>query len=99
MLKMATPLKVKSIETLKHKTDKYILETLYFPAISDKGQKVVACIHCKLYLADNLRANIFIGNDIIGTKGITIDIAKKKAYIPSCKALLLISACQQGQYV
>lgn len=99
MLKMATPLKVRSIETLKHKTDKYILEALYFPAISNKGQRIVACIRCKLYLVDNLRANILIGNDIIGTKGITIDIAKKKTYVPSCKAPLLISARQQGQYV
>lgn len=99
ILKMATPLKVRGMGTSKHKTNKYILKTLYFPAISNKGQQVVACIHCELYFVNNLRANILIGNDIIGAKGITIDIAKEKAYIPGCQATISITARQHGQFI
>ena len=96
ILKMATLLKVRGIGTLKHGTDKYVFKALYFPAIGDKGQQVITCIHCELHLVDNLKTNIPIENDIIGTKGIIINIAKKKTYVPGCKALLLISACQLG---
>ena len=93
---MATPLKVRGIEISKHKTDKYVLEPLYFSAISDKGQRMIVCIHHKLHIVDNLRANILIGNDLISAKGITIDIAKEKAYIPECKAIVSITAKQHG---
>ena len=96
ILKMATPLKVRDIGTSKHKTDKYIVKTLYFSAINNKNQQVVACIRCELHLVDNLRANILIKNNIVGTKGIIINIAKEKAYVPGCKALLSLSAHQQG---
>lgn len=96
ILKMATPLKVRGMGTSKHKTDEYVLETLYFPAISNEGQQVVACIRRELHLVDNLRANILIGNDIIDAEGITIDIAKEKAYIPGCKATVPITAKQRG---
>ena len=89
---MAIPLKVRGIGTSKHKTDKYVLELLYFPAISNKGQHMVACICHELHIVDNLRANILIKNDIIGVKGMIIDIAKEKAYILDCKATIPITA-------
>ena len=96
---MATPLKVRGIGTSKHKTNKYVLKVLYFPAISNKGQRVIAYIHCKHHLVDNLRANILIGNDIIGTKSITIDIANGKVYFLKCKAIVPITAKQHGQLI
>ena len=81
---MAPPLKVRGIGASKHETDEYILEPLYFPAISENGQRVVVPIKRELHLVDKLRANILIGNDIIGPEGITMDIAKEKAYVPGC---------------
>ena len=96
ILKMATSLNIKGIETLKHETDEYVLKTLYFLAISNKGQPVVVCIRFELHLVDNLRANILIGNDIISAKGITINIAKEKAYISECKATVPITPRQHG---
>lgn len=84
ILKIVILLKVRGIGTSKHETDKYVLEALYFPAISDKGQQVIACIRRKLHFVDNLRANILIGNDVIGPKKITINMAKEKAYILGC---------------
>lgn len=99
ILKMTTMLKVRGIGTSKHETDKYVLEALYFPAISNKGQHVVACICRELHFVDNLRANILIKNVIIGAKSITIDIAKEKAYILGCKATIPITARQYGQLI
>lgn len=99
ILKMATPLKVRGIRTSKHKTDKYVLETLYFPAINNKGQQVIVCIRYELHLIDNLKVNILIGNDIISAEGITINIAKERAYIPGYKTIVPITARQHGQFV
>lgn len=92
ILKMATSLKVRGIGTLKHETDKYVLELLYFPAIGNKSQCVIVCIYCELHIVNNLRANIFIRNNIIGAKGMIINIAKEKAYIPGCKTIVPITA-------
>lgn len=96
IFKMATLLKVRGIGTSKHKTDKYVLELLYFPAIGNKGQRMIVCIYCELHIVDNLRANIFIGNNIIGTKGMMINIAKEKAYILGCKVIVPITAKHRG---
>ena len=60
---------------------------------------MVACIRCELHIVDNLKANILIGNNIIGAEGITIDIAKEKIYIPGCKATIPITTRQRGQFV
>lgn len=94
ILKMATLLKIRGVGTSKQETDEYVFEVLYFPAISNKSQYMVVYICCELHLVDNLRANILTRNDIIGTKGITINIAKEKIYIPRCKAIVLIIAKQ-----
>ena len=99
ILKITILLKVKNIETSKYKTDKYVFKAIYFPVISNKGQRLVVYIHREFYLVDNLRVNIFIGNDIIGTKDITIDIANKKAYVSGCKATVPITPRQRGQFV
>lgn len=99
ILKMATSLKVRGIGTSKHETDKYVLELLYFPAIGNKGQRMIVCIYCELHIVDNLRANIFIENNIIGVKGMMINIAKEKAYISDCKAIVPITAKHCGQFV
>lgn len=38
----------------------------------------------EVHLVDDLKANMLIGNDLIGPEGITIDVASKSAYISSC---------------
>lgn len=93
ILKIASLLKVWEIEIFTHKIDKYLLEPFFFLVTNENNQQVVALIKCKLHLVDNLKANILIGNNIIGPESIIIDIVKEKVYILGCKASLLINAC------
>lgn len=74
---MANLLKVKSIRSSKYESNKFILLPLYFLSKNNKRQVVCGKIDCKLYLVNGLRANIFVGNNIFGTKQILIDIEKK----------------------
>lgn len=46
---------------------------------------------------DGLRANMLIGNDIIGPERISIDIAERTALVASCGVCIPISARQRSK--
>lgn len=98
-MKIAMPLKVWNIGTSKHKIDKYILEPFYLPAKSNNNKQIMACICQKLYIIDNLKANLLIKNNIISIEDIKIDIGNKKAYMFGCKATISIIARQKSWFI
>lgn len=56
------------------------------------ASRTYTCIQRKLYLIKSLKANILIGNNIIGPKDILINISTKLAYISSYKITFCIDA-------
>ena len=97
--KMAVALKVRGIGSSRHKTDEYITEPLYFPALSKADESIIACIRRELHIIDNLRVNLLIGNDILGAEGFVLDMAQGRAYIPGCGATIRITSRPRGQFI
>ena len=60
---------------------------------------MLVCLRRELYIIDNLRVKMLIGNDIIEPEGIIIDIANKKARINSCSTIINITARSRGEFV
>lgn len=83
-------LKFKKINSLKYKTDKYIIIPFYFLKITKTNFLVYIYIYYKLYLVNGFRANILISNNLIHLKNMTINIAIKLTYIKSCKIIVLL---------
>ena len=68
----------------------------YLPGTTNNGTKAIGCIRREIYLVNNLRAKMLIGNDIISPKQIVIDIANKLARIGSCYLNIKINIYQRG---
>lgn len=97
--KMSTPLKVKGIGSSRHESDGFALTALFFMEKDTVGRVVFARIDREMHLVDGLKANMLIGNDIIGPEEIAIDIAGQTAFISSCGVWISIDAKQRGQVV
>lgn len=90
--KIATLLSMRSIGFSKHKTDEYVCAPLYLIGTKNDNWPAYAFFHRELHLIDSLKANILIGNNIISSEGILIDISKRLAYISSCGIKLKVDA-------
>lgn len=97
--KMSTPLKVRGIRSSRHESNEFALTALFFMRKDTAKRVVFARIDRKLHLVDELKANMLIGNDIIGPEEISIDIAGQTAFIFSCGVRISIDAKQRGQVV
>lgn len=96
---MTSSLKIRDVESLKHKTLKYITQNLYFSNIDDNKNKVLIYIRRKLYIVDDLRVKMLIENDIVELKNIVIDVVSKKARINSYKIEIKIVARFREEFV
>lgn len=67
--------------------------------MNKKENKVLIYIYRKLHFVDNLRAKIFIENDILELENIVIDIVDKKTYIDSCKTSIKVSTKPRGEFI
>lgn len=83
ILEMAVPLKLRSIRTSKHESDKFVSMSIYFLEVDKHKQLVYTYIYCKMYLVDSLKANILVENNIIVLEGIMIDLANFTIFITS----------------
>ena len=57
-----------------HDTNEYILILIYIPAIKEDDIKVLYRINREIYLIDYLKVYILLGNNMIGSKKIILDI-------------------------
>ena len=82
---MTTLVEVLGISLDKHRTDEYIITSIYILGKAKNGTIATAKLAPReIHIVDNLRANILIGMDIITPKGIDILASKRVAYITSC---------------
>lgn len=84
ILKIITLLKVRDIETSKHKLNKFISRFFYFSDIDSTNCLAYTHIHREFYLVDGLKANLLVGNNILAIERVVIDLANKFAMISSC---------------
>lgn len=94
---MAILLKVRGINSANHDSNEFISISLYFLDRNKSKQLVYIQIEWELHLVDRFRAIMLIQNNIIGSKWISIDIAKKTALVASYKVCIPISARQRLQ--
>ena len=100
ILRMASPLKVRGVGTNKYETDEFAILPIYLPGKDKDGQDILACLTAEFHLVDNLRAQMLIGNDIIGPQGIIIDVSNQFATIFQCESIQVpIEPRQRSQFV
>ena len=97
--KMTSSLRVKGLGSAMHDTDEYVLIPMYLPGVKTDGNKALACVTREIHLVNGLKANLLMGNDIMGPEEIVLDVSKNEARIGSCDITISISTRQQnGQY-
>lgn len=96
---MSTPLNVREIGTLKHKSAQFAVLSFYFPGENQTGQQMYASILCELYLVDGFLANILIRNDILSPEDFVININKNRALIESYGVTISINARQRKKFL
>ena len=82
---MASPLKVRGLGTNRHETWEYAICDIHLPGTKE-GLSATSVLRREVHLVDNLKANMLLGNDIIGPERIILDVAKKIAHIGSTGA-------------
>ena len=87
---MATPFKVRGLRTNRYKTSKYIIYNIYLLGIKD-GKAIILRLRQELYLIEDLKINILIGNNILASKGSIADLYKKEAFITSTSAIIILN--------
>lgn len=89
---MSTLLKIRGINALKHKSAKFPVLSLYFPGKNNTEQLVYAALNCEIHLVEGLQANLLIGNNILSSKRVVINIGRKNALIESCGVIVTNNA-------
>lgn len=96
---MSTPLKVRGIGALKHKSLEFATLSLYFPDKNSVGDLVYASLQCEIYIVEDLCANLLIGNNIMSPEAMIIDLGRKTALICTCGVTIDINVRQRGQFL
>lgn len=81
---MANPPYVKGIGATTHLLKDYIHIPFSFLGTSNDDKPVLAKMGREVYLIEELKAKIPVGNDILVTKGFILDLSNKEATISSC---------------
>lgn len=92
ILKVAILLKVREIKSSKYESNEYVSMSLYFPRIELRNRSIYAHICQKLYLVKDLKANLLVGNNILATERVIIDLANKTTIISSYQVTISITA-------
>lgn len=96
----ATPINVRGLGSTKHKSSEHAVVTMYMAGTALGNKKLrITKITREVHMADDLRANMLIGMDIIGPKRIDISVSIESASVGSCKTTILIHAKPRGNPV
>ena len=82
---MATPLKVRGLDTQRHESYEYAICDIHMKGTKN-GKPVTSVLRREVHLINNLKANMLINNDVIDAEGIVVDPVKKKTFITSTDA-------------
>ena len=96
---ISTPLKVRGIGALKHKSAQFVELFLFLSREDNKGQKIYAFIRRELHLVEGLRANILVDNDILAPESFVLNIGLGHTLVGSCGVKIAIRARQRGQFL
>lgn len=96
---MPVLLNIKGIGALKHKSRNFGFTIIYIPGIDKKDCEVYASISYKLHLIDRLKANMPVDNNILCTRGFTINFSTSFAFIHSCGVKIDINARQYSKFL
>ena len=95
---MTSSLRVKDIDATIHEINEYVQISLYF--FEQKNDKsALTCIIREIHLVDDLKANLLIENDFLGSESFIIDISSKKASIASCEVIIDLSIRQRDSFI
>lgn len=81
--KIAISITIQGLGANKHITNQYTFTDINILAKNIQRQKVTTHIQHKIYLVEELKANILIDLDIIMLKQFDLDFSKKTAFIGS----------------
>jgi hypothetical protein len=84
---MISFLTVRNIESNIHEIKKYVNFSIYLFSKNDSNK--MTKIHREMHLIKNLKANMFIDNDILELKEFIINVQEKKTTIRSCQNLII----------
>ncbi len=87
---MSIPLKVKRIKVFKYKSRNFAALSLYFPGRNKVRQLVYTSLTYKIHMIENLRVNLWIGNDIMSPKCFVINVKERSMLIKSCGITIFI---------
>lgn len=91
---MSTSLKVRGIGASKHKSSEFVVLSLYFPSKNNVRELVYALLQCEIHFVEGLRANLLIGNNIMSSEAMVINLGKKTALISACGVTINVNAKQ-----
>ena len=72
--RIALPLHIKGLGLVIYNTNEYVLIPIFIPAVKD-DINILYRIFREIYLVDNLKVYMLLGNNIIGPKRIILDIS------------------------
>ena len=96
--RIASPLRVKGLDSAMHDTNEYVLMLIYISASREDGIKVLCRIFREIHLVSDLKTHLLIDNNIIDSEKIILDIAQGKIYINNCDAIATIISRQRESY-
>lgn len=94
---MASPITVRGLGVSRHATDKYAVVPIYLSGTKD-GKPAKALIEREVHLVENLKANMIIGNDILGPEAIDILASSATAHIGSCGVTIPIAIKSRSSF-
>lgn len=92
-------MRVKGIGASKHKLGEFAFTALHMPGLDRGGLEVYTCIQCELHLVEGLKANMFIGNDVLYIESFTINLASASTHILICSVTIIINARNRSQFL
>lgn len=89
---------MRKIGSTLHITNRYIFTPIYFPAVDENGQAILAEIKKEIHIVKDLKAQMLIRNDVLVPEEFAIDLKDQKATIHSCKAKINLIIGLRGSF-
>ena len=86
---MMSPFYIKSLKSIMHNIDKYVLISIYISTVKD-NIKILYRIYKEIHLINNLKAYMLLNNNIINLEKIMLNVSQNKTYIDNCEVTIII---------
>ena len=96
--KISKSLRVKNLNVIMHKTNQYVLISMYVSDVKENDIKILYRIIREIHLIDDLKTHMLIENDIVELKQIVLNVNKSKTFINNCDIITNIFYRQRDNY-